>query len=100
MNSILEFDLVLFFSTSHFQKEDNSLMQQIVLEFISSCLKTIELTDRPFQHCLELLPLLSWILSVSSDTSTSLDLILKILYWIVCEFNTPEEIEVRLLVDC
>lgn len=75
-------------------------MQKILLQFISSCLTTIELTTRPFQRCLELLPLLSWILSVSSDTSPNLDFILKIFYWIVCEFNAPEEIEVRLRADC
>lgn len=75
-------------------------MQKILLQFISSCLKTIELTSRPFQRCLELLPLLSWILSVSSDTSANLDLILKIFYWIVCEFDAPEEIEVRLCEAC
>lgn len=75
-------------------------MQKILLQFISSCLTTIELTARPFQRCLELLPLLSWILSVSSDTSPNLDFILKIFYWIVCEFNAPEEIEVRLWADC
>lgn len=101
VNSILDLDFVfLFFSNPHFQKEKDSLMQKILLQFISSCLTTIELTTRPFQRCLELLPLLSWILSVSSDTSPNLDFILKIFYWIVCEFNTPEEIEVRLRADC
>ena len=94
VNSILDLEFVSSLFLSHFQKEKDSLMQKILLQFISSCLTTIELTARPFQRCLELLPLLSWILSVSSDTSPNLDFILKIFYWIVCEFNAPEEIEV------
>ena len=101
VNSVLVLDFVFsLFLNPHFQKEKDSLMQKILLQFISSCLTAIELTTRPFQRCLELLPLLSWILSVSSDTSPNLDFILKIFYWIVCEFNAPEEIEVRLRADC